>query len=195
MERLNIIFDGESHISVIGSFSSAGEALRGIRNMSPDVLMTDLDLPDMPGVEFIRTVKSDLPGIEIMVHTEFDDWKHVHAAFRAGATAYVLKGATPRALIDAVTDLYRGGAPLSPRIARSMVSEIQKRMMGGRSVLTGREKDVLAGLERRLNYRDLAALLKISPLTVRTHIRNIYEKLDVKSREEAILKAKRDGII
>lgn len=194
LERLNIILDGESQISIIGSFGSAGGALRGLRKAFPDVILTDLDLPDMPGEEFIRRAKAKLPGAEVMVHTKVEDWGRVQAAFNAGAAGYFLKSTAPKALIDALYELQGGGAPMSPRIARMVIRDMQEDS-AGRYALSAREKEILCGMEKRMTYRDIAATLLISPLTVRTHIRNIYEKLEAKSKEEALRKAKRNGLI
>lgn len=195
LERLNIILDGESQISIIGSFGSAGGALRGLRKASPDVILTNLDLPDMPGDEFIRRAKAKMPGAEVMVHTKVDDWGRVQAAFGAGAAGYFLKGTAPKALIDALYELQGGGAPMSPKIARMVIRDMREEDSGGRYALSAREKEILCGMEKRMTYRDIASTLLISPFTVRTHIRNIYEKLEAKGKEEALRKAKRNGLI
>ncbi len=195
LERLNIILDGEPQITVVGSFGSGDDALRGFRRTSPDIILTELDLPDMPGDEFIRRAKAKLPGAEILVHTAFHDRSRVQAAFSAGAMGYILKGTPPKALIEALAELHECGAPMSPKIARMMITEIHQKNDGIPSLLSVREKEILCGMGNGLTYRDIAKNLLISPHTVRTHIRNIYEKLKAKTKEEALRKARKDGAL
>ncbi len=195
LDNLKLMLGGEQEIEVTGAFENATDALKGIRKTPPELMLVDLGLPDMPGIEFIRKAKAALPGLDIMVYTVFDDWQTVFAALKAGATGYILKGTSPRELVEAVSSLYNGGAPMTPKIARMVITEFHKENEHSPYALTSREKEILTGMDERLTYKELASRLNISPHTVRTHIKNIYEKLHTRNREDAILKAKKHGAI
>ena len=194
-ENLTILLSGEYEITVAEVFSNAEEAIPGIRTAKPDVLLVDLGLPGLSGIELIRQVKRSQPDIEIMAHTVFDSRDAVFSAIKAGASGYLLKGCTPRELIEALHDLNAGGAPMSPKIARSVIREFQDRAVENQYILTPREKQILLGLEEGLTYFEVGENLHISRHTVHTHIKNIYDKLHAKSREEALVKARKKGII
>lgn len=195
LENLKLILGGESDLSVVGAYDTAEGALRELGRVSPEVVLVDLGLPKMPGVEFIRRAKSELPKLEILVYTVFDDWKSVFTALKAGATGYILKGTKPRELVEAITSLHEGGAPMSPRIARMVITELHDEREDSHYALTSREKEILSGMDKHMTYRELADKLGVSPFTVRTHIRNIYEKLQAKSKGEALEKARKGGVI
>lgn len=195
LENLKVLLGGEESITVVGAFVAAEDALRELETIDPEIMLVDLGLPGMPGIEFIKKAKAVLPGTEVMVYSVFDDWPNVFAALKAGATAYILKGTKPKDLIEAIEGLHRGGAPMSPRIARMVIAEFQGDAAGSANSLTAREREVLSGMDKHMTYKELADTLGISPLTVRTHIRNIYEKLHAKNKGEALDKARRGGMI
>ncbi len=195
LENLKIILSGEADISVVGAYDCAEDALADLGRAAPEVMLVDLGLPRMSGLELIARAKARIPKLDILVYTVFDDWKNVFAALKAGAAGYILKGTKPRELIEAVIGLYEGGAPMSPRIARMVISEYHSESAGDRYALTSREKEILSAMDKRMSYKEIAAMMHISPHTVRTHIRNIYEKLQAKNREEALMKAKKDSAI
>lgn len=124
LEYLLHILSEEADIFLVGAFRSGKEALRGLKRASPEVVLTDLELPDMPASAFIKTAKNRVSGIDILIYTNIDDRERVLSAFQAGATGYLLKGTRPKELIEAITALYGGGAPMSPKIARMMVLEL-----------------------------------------------------------------------
>jgi two-component system NarL family response regulator len=194
-ESLVMLLSGEDEFEVIGNYGTAEEAMVAIEAAPPDVLLVDLGLPGKSGTELIRWVKERVTEIDIMVHTIFDDRNNVFSAIKAGAASYILKGAKPRELIEALLDLRSGGAPMSPKIARSVISEFQEVKAQGEFLLTAREKQVLLGLEEGLTYRELADNMSVSHHTVHTHIKHIYEKLQAKGRRDALSKAKHKGII
>ncbi len=195
LENLKIILAGERDISIVGAYESAEKTLATLSQAAPDVVLADLGLPQMSGIEMIRRIKAQMPRTDILVYTVFDDWRNVFAALKAGATGYILKGTSPRELIEAITSLHEGGAPMSPKIARMVITEFHDERAGDTNALTSREREILSGMEKRMTYRELAVQLSISPFTVRTHIKNIYEKLQAKNKEEAIRKARRDGVL
>lgn len=194
-ENLRRLLAGESGISVIGAFESGKKALKGLSGKVPDVVVLDLELPDMPGADLIRTMKAGMPKLDVLVYTALDDWKSVFSALKAGATGYLLKRTRPKDLIEAIAGVYEGGAPLSPKVAGMVITEFHERNGGGREWLSTRQVEILNGMDRGLTYREIAKGLRISPLTVRTHIRNIYEKLGASSKADAIRKARREGCI
>ena len=194
-QNLKLLLSGESGISVVSVYGSAEEALQSIRKARPEILLADIGLPGMSGIELIRKVKDLMPDIEIMAHTVFDDRETVFSAIKAGASGYILKGSTPRDLIDALHTLARGGSPMSPKIARKVIREFQDERVDDQYLLSHRETEIVKEIENGLTYKDIAAKLGISPHTVHTHIKNIYEKLHAKDRPEALVAARRKGII
>ncbi|MDH3330648.1 MAG: response regulator transcription factor [Desulfobulbaceae bacterium] len=194
-ENLVLLIGGEPELKVCGNFGTAEEALPAVLRDKPDILLVDLGLPGMSGAELIRRVKAKHQDIEIMVHTAFDARDTVFSAIKAGATGYILKGATPRELIESIHNLAGGGAPMSPKIARAVIGEFQDVDNDDQYLLTAREKEILLGLEKGFTYNQLGNELSISPHTIHSHIKKIYEKLHAKSRREALTKARKKGII
>jgi DNA-binding NarL/FixJ family response regulator len=194
-ENLKLLLSGESGISVVSVYGSAEEALKGIRKARPNILLADIGLPGMSGIDLIKKVKDLIPDLEIMAHTVFDDRETVFSAIKAGASGYILKGSTPRDLIDALHTLAKGGSPMSPKIARKVIREFQDEGVDDQYLLSHRETEIVREIENGLTYKDIAAKLGISPHTVHTHIKNIYEKLHAKDRPEALVSARKKGII
>ncbi len=195
LENLRLLLNGEEGIKVTGAFGTAEEALTVLEQCAPDVMLTDLDLPGISGIELTRLAKARLPDLDIMAYTIFEDRETVFSAIKAGASGYILKGSSPRELIESLNSLYRGGAPMSPKIARKVIQEFQDEPVCEDNLLSQREKEIVKGIEQGLTYKNIAEKLFISPHTVHTHIKNIYEKLQAKDRPEAISKARRKGII
>ncbi len=194
-ENLKLLLSGETGISVVSTYATAEDALAGLKRANPEILLADIGLPGMSGIELIREVKDRLPDLEIMAHTVFDDRETVFSAIKAGASAYILKGSTPRELIDALHTLAKGGSPMSPKIARKVIREFQEDAADDTYVLSHREREIVKEIENGLTYKDIAGKFSISPHTVHTHIKNIYEKLHAKDRQGALIAARRKGII
>jgi len=194
-ENLTLLIGGEPDIEVCCHFGTAEEALPVVIKNKPDILLVDLGLPGMSGIDLIRQVKARHHDLEIMVYTAFDARNTVFSAIKAGATGYILKGATPRELIESIHNLANGGAPMSPKIARAVIGEFQNSEYDDQYLLTAREKEILLHLEKGLTYNQVGSELSISPHTIHSHIKKIYEKLHAKSRREALSKARRKGII
>lgn len=194
LDSMCIILGGEPDIIIVGAYASAEEAIAEYKNASPDIMIVDLKLPGMSGIELIKMVKADMPDIDIMVHTGFYDEGYLFPAIKAGAAGYILKGCKPSVLVDALYNLRNGGAPMSPKVARAVITAFQGE---GQEcfILTSRECEILKGIDAGLTYKDLADKLCLSTHTVRTHIRNIYEKLHVKSKHEALFKAHKTGLL
>lgn len=194
-KNLTFLLNGESHFEVCADFGTAEDALPYLLENCPDVLLVDIGLPGMSGIDLIRKVRSKHRDVEIMVHTVFDARDTVFAAIKAGATGYMLKTATPRELVESLEDLTKGGAPMSPKIARAVIAEFHGAGGRDKSLLTRREQEILTELEKGLTYKEIAEQLTISYHTIHTHVKNIYEKLHAKSRRDALKTARRKGII
>lgn len=194
-ENLKLLLSGEPGITVTGAFGSAEEALFSMKKAAPDVMLVDLGLPGMSGVELIKKVKDQFPGIEIMTHTVFEDRETVFSAIKAGASGYILKGSTPREIVEALNNLHQGGAPMSPKVARKVIQEFQDESINEQYLLSKREQEIVREIERGLSYKEIADKFNISPHTVHAHIKKIYEKLQAKDRQEALMKARKKGII
>jgi len=194
-QNLKLLLSGETGITVVSVYGSAEEALAGIKRSRPEILLADIGLPGMSGIELIGELKEQMPDLEIMAHTVFDDRETVFSAIKAGASGYILKGSTPRELIDALHTLAKGGSPMSPKIARKVIREFQDEGVDEQYLLSHRETEIVKEVENGLTYKDIATKLSISPHTVHTHIKNIYEKLHAKDRQGALVAARKKGII
>lgn len=195
LENLTLLLSGEGGITVAGSYRSAEDALKLLDTAKPEVMLTDIGLPGMSGVELIKKAKEAMPGLEIMAHTVFEDRDKVFSAIKAGASGYLLKGSSPREIIESIHSLYKGGAPMSPKIARKIIHEFQDEATSDLFLLTPRETEIVKRVEEGLTYKDIGERLGISTHTVHTHIKKIYEKLQAKDRNDAIIKARKRGII
>ncbi len=194
-KNLAILLNGEAGLELCGDYGTAEEAIPAIIKIKPDMILVDIGLPGLSGIDLINAVKNECPDIEVLVHTVYDARDKVFKAIKAGASGYILKGASPRELIEAIESLSKGGAPMSPKIARSVINEFQQNTIKEQYLLSAREKEILREIETGLTYKELAAKLNISPHTIHTHIKNIYEKLHAKSRKEALITARRKGLI
>ena len=194
-KNLELLLNGEPEMEVLGTASSAEAALDALRECQPDILITDLGLPEMPGVALIQAVKARFPQVQIIANTIYEDNDTVFQAIRAGASGYLLKGSTPRVLIEAIRELYEGGAPMSPRIAKKVIMEMQECAPEEQYLLTPREQEVLRLIEKGFSYAETGEALFISTHTVNAHIKRIYQKLHAKNRTEALTIARQKGIL
>jgi DNA-binding NarL/FixJ family response regulator len=181
----------EAFATFVGSYFSAEAALEAIPALvQPDVLLVDVQLPAMSGIEAVRILKERRSAMEMMMLTTQDDSAIVFEALKAGAVGYVLKTATLADIRDHIHVLLSGGAPMSPAISRQVLQYFHAAPAASTltTTLTERERDVLNLLTKGYRHRDIATRLAISPETVRTHIKHVYEKLHVHSRTELIEK-------
>lgn len=193
-ETLKLLLSGEPSVLSVETYETGEELLADLEHTSPNVLLVDLDLPGMHGIELIQHVKYFTPQTEIMVYTIFEDRENVFAAIKAGASGYILKGSSPRELIESLQSLHQGGAPMSPKIARKIIREFQQ-AEEEENPLSHKERNVVRCIELGLSYKEIAERLCISPHTVHTHIKNIYEKLQANGRRDALSRARKLGII
>lgn len=160
-------------------------------NQQPDVILMDIQLPGMSGIKGIGIIKQKFPDIDIMMLTVYHDSHKIFKALRAGASGYLLKHTSLPEIKESILTLVDGGAPMSPQIARKVITHFQTntKKKGAESELTSREDDIVTGLVDGLSYKMIADRYDISIDTVRTHIRNIYKKLHVNSKAEVIAKS------
>lgn len=185
---------------VVGAFGSCAQAALHTRQLRPDVVLMDIDMPDCSGLDGLRHVKATAPLTQVLMLTVFDDNERVFEAICAGADGYLLKKTSPARLLEAIGELREGGAPLTPAVARQVLRLFAP--AGGGSwwrrpvaePLSAREREILHLLVEGYSYKMLAAHCFISLDTVRSHIKNIYRKLHVRSGKEAISKVLREGL-
>jgi DNA-binding NarL/FixJ family response regulator len=194
-ENLMQILKKEPQISVEGIFTNAEDALNNIMEYSPDILLADLGLPGMSGVELIGRIKEIKPDLEVMVITVFEDREMIISALKAGASGYILKLNVPEELIKSLFELNGGGSPMSPRIARKVIKEFQVDSIDEQYLLSSREKSIIKAIESGLSYKEISNDFHISIHTVHAHIRNIYKKLHASDRHSAVVAARKKGII
>jgi len=186
-QALKTILDGTPGFLCLSTHATAEEALKELPVEKVDVVLTDLSLPRMSGIECLRRLKESRPKLLLMVLTVHEDAERIFQSLEAGATAYLLKRTPPAQIIEAISELVEGGSPMSPAVARKVVQAFERPQheIPQMAQLTGSERLVLERLMRGELYKEIADALKISVHTVRNHIHHIYEKLQVKSREEA----------
>jgi DNA-binding NarL/FixJ family response regulator len=189
-EGLISIISGHNDFNLLGAFETADAAFVELPKLKPEIVIMDINLPGMSGVECVRQLKTIVPQMQFMMFTVFESSEQVFEALEAGASGYLIKRSSPAKIIEAVIELKDGGAPMSTEIARKVVASFQKPTMSKETdVLTTREKEILDQLAKGLLYKEIGANLNISTGTVRQHIHNIYEKLHVQNRTEALNKA------
>jgi DNA-binding NarL/FixJ family response regulator len=174
----------------LSHYPSAEAALEAIPREGPEVVLMDINLPGMNGVECVRRLKPKLPEVQVIMLTVYDDTDSIFNALAAGASGYLLKRTPPAELLEAIRDVHRGGSPMTTHIARKVVQSFQRGGVSSRPTenLSPREQEVLDCLARGFLYKEIADKLDVSYETVHTYIRRIYEKLQVRSRTEAVAK-------
>jgi DNA-binding NarL/FixJ family response regulator len=171
-------------------FTNAEDALQKLPSICPDVVLMDIGLPGINGIECIRRLKGRCVQTQYLMCTIFEDDENIFEALRAGATGYVLKKTPPQKMLEAIMELSQGGSPMSGPIARRVIQVMhQPKKNEALELLTEREKEILQLLAKGFRYKEISDNLHISIATVRTHIHNIYEKLQVQSRTDALNKA------
>ena len=193
-KRLVASIRTDPSLRLAGEFRTGAEAIAGLAVEVPDVFLVDLGLPDMPGLEIVRHIASQHPSCDILVVTIFGDEESVIGALEAGARGYLLKGALERDIAIDIRHLRNGGSPLSPVIAR----QVLKRLVPAQPALpelTPRESEILNAIARGFSYAETANLLHLSVQTVHTHLKNIYKKLAVHSKTEAVFEADRRRLL
>jgi DNA-binding NarL/FixJ family response regulator len=188
LQALEQIITMSEGYKLLGSFMSAEDALTGLPVLHPNVVLMDINLGKMNGIECVKRIKPQHPDILFMMCTVYEEDEMIFEALAAGANGYMLKKTTPSKMLEAIKELYEGGAPMSSQIARKVVNVFQKRPSTHIDSLSNREAEILEYLSKGLLYKEIAAQLNIAQETVRKHVYHIYEKLHVNNRVEAVNK-------
>ncbi len=195
-KSLRILLDGVEAYTVAGDYENCEGAAGIIDNLKPDVVIMDIDMPGVDGIEGLRIIKEKRPGTFIIMHTVLEDEERLFQCLCYGANGYILKNSSFVMLVDAINNVLNGGAPLSPPIAKKVLQSFQQLPSKGLKYdLTAREIEVLTWLVKGYSYKMIASSCTISIDTVRAHIRNIYAKLHVNCGREAVTIALRDRIV
>ena len=189
-ETLARVLNRADGFRCVSDYSNAEDALKHLPQVLPDVVLMDINLPGMNGVECVRQLKQALPKTQVMMLTVYEDTENIFNALTSGASGYMLKRTSSKELLNAIQEVYRGGSPMTMHIARKVVQSFQKTAPSSQSTetLSDREQQVLDLLSQGLMYKEIADKLTISYETVHTYIRRIYEKLQVRTRTEAVAK-------
>jgi DNA-binding NarL/FixJ family response regulator len=190
-DSVAMLLEETQDFTLSGSYAHCLDVIEDIRETKPDVVIMDIDMPGMNGIEGVRLVHKNFPAVQILMLTVFDEDEKVFAAIKAGAGGYILKNAEPGGLLRAISEVYNGGAPMTPGIAKKVLQQFQTILPEEEKDyhLSTREKEVLGLLVDGLSYKMIAAKLSITYDTVRAHMKKIYEKLHVASMTEAVAKA------
>jgi DNA-binding NarL/FixJ family response regulator len=186
-QSLHFLLNSDESFHCI-SFADAESALKSMDENVPDIVVMDINLPGMSGIECTKAIKEKYAQVQVMMCTVYEDNEKIFEALKAGANGYLLKRAAINEIFESIKSLYSGGSPMSPVIARKVVASFQKIISSAASELSNRENEVLDLVSTGHRVKEIADKLSITVNTVRTHIRHIYEKLQVQSRVEALNK-------
>jgi|SRR5665213_530496 len=188
-EAMRVLINGSSGFSCTHVYSSADEAVIELPKFQTDIILMDIQMPGISGIECVSQLKPLMPKTHFMMVTVFEDDDNIFNALKAGASGYILKRTSPAQILEAIREMHNGGSPMSPEIARRVVESMQKEKNKNTEILTEREKQILDLLAKGFLYKEIAKELDISHETVKGHIHNIYEKLQVQNKVEALNKA------
>ncbi len=192
-KSLESLFNNTDGMKCVLSLNNLLNVVSELGKTMPDIILMDIGLPHISGIEGVSTIQSVYPKIQVLMFTVFEDEENIFDAIRAGASGYILKKTAPEEIVEAIRDLYHGGAPMSASIARKVIQSFQSQTFAKQPDyhLTTREKEILYSLVEGLSYKKIAEKYFISISTIRTHICNIYHKLHVNSKTEAVAKVLR----
>jgi DNA-binding NarL/FixJ family response regulator len=190
-EGLRLLIDNSNDFSCGEVYASAEEALKQLPESQPDVVLMDIHLPGMNGIECLRQLKHKCEHTQFIMSTVYEDDDNIFESLKAGASGYLLKKTEPVKILEAIKEVFHGGSPMSTQIARKVIASFQtKHGIDDTDILTPKEKEILKALSKGLRYKEIAYEMHISIETVRSHVRRIYEKLHVQSRTEALNKVR-----
>jgi DNA-binding NarL/FixJ family response regulator len=190
-ESLAQLINTATGLICVGVFENCDDIIFNIKRTTPDVVLMDIQMPGRSGIEGVRMIHQEFPDIKIIMQTVVEDDDKIFGSICNGASGYLLKNTTPARLLQSIEEVVKGGAPMTPSIASKVLEKFRKQSVSTDefSNLSDREKEILECLVNGMSYKMIAAECKISIDTVRHHIRNIYDKLHVHSKSEAVIKA------
>ena len=198
-DAFEAIINGTPGLTCVGSFANASDLSYSVKRSQPDVILMDIEMPGKDGIEATALIHAEFPEIKVLIQTVFDDDDKIFKAICSGASGYIVKNTTPAKLVEAIMEVYNGGAPMSPAIASKVLILFQKFAPPSRvsedKQLSKREKEILALLVDGFSFKEIAEKNFIGYETVRTHVKKIYKKLHVASMSEAVAKAIRHGLV
>lgn len=197
-ESLYYLINGTEGFTCTGSYPDCNDLVFSIKRSLPDVVLMDIEMPGMSGIEAVKIIKQNFPFVQVLMQTVFHDDDNIFNAICAGASGYILKTTSPAGYIEAVKDVYNGGSPMTGSIARRVLDLFQKNIMPAADhdyQLTPKEKEILQQLVKGKSFKMIADVIGTTYETVRTHMKNIYAKLHVNSNTEAVSKALKEKIV
>ena len=197
-EALKLLLTSEPDMAFAGARENCKTVEQDVESLNPDVILMDIDMPLVNGIEGLKRIKKIKPGIFIIMQTVFEDEEKIFEAIHAGADGYFLKKTSPEKLMDGIRDVLEGGAPMTASVAKKVLEMFQQETTGKKTNpfdLTSREVDILSMLTKGLSYKMIADASGITFHTVNSHLKKIYEKLHVHSATEAVAKALGKGIV
>lgn len=197
-ESLQQLINSTDDIACVGAFADANKLMRDMELSNPDVVLMDIDMPGVSGIEAVQVIKAKFPRVRILMQTVFDDDDKIFAAICAGASGYILKKSSPQKIIESIRETNLGGAPMTPSVAQKVLQMVRLQTEGSIKEfidLSDREKEILSLLVKGKSYKMVAVECFIAFDTVNTHVRHIYEKLHVHSKSEAVVKAIQQKLI
>jgi len=191
------LINGSEGFECAGAFENCSNLLKDIENTKPDVVLMDIQMPGINGIEAVKILHENYPDQKILMQTIFEESDKIFQSILAGASGYILKNTSPSRILDFIKETYDGGAPMSPSVATKVLKMVGQQPLEKTNSfnLSDREKEILSCLVKGMSYKLIASACFISIDTVRGHIRNIYEKLHVHSKGEAIATAIKDRIV
>ncbi|MFT4093103.1 MAG: response regulator transcription factor [Niabella sp.] len=197
-ESLCMLINSSSRMNCTGTFFDCSNVIADVRKAAPDVVLMDIDMPNVNGIEGVKLIRMNFPKVQVLMQTVFEDDDKIFASICAGASGYILKKSSPAQILQAVEDVYNGDAAMTASIAKKVLTAFQKNVFYENNQeisLTPREKEVLGYLVKGYSHKMVASACALSIHTVNTHIKKIYEKLQVNSVAEAVVKALNQKLI
>lgn len=197
-EGLAAMIGGTPGFDCVGAFPNCNNIMKNIWHAKPDVVLMDIEMPGINGIEAVTMIKEDHPEMKILMETIFDDDEKIFNSICAGAEGYILKHTSPAEILEAIQEIHEGGSPMTPSIANRVLKMVKQRPETGNKEtfdLTDREKEILTCLVKGMSYKMVADACFISTETVNVHVKNIYRKLQVHSKSEAVAKAIKGRIV
>jgi DNA-binding NarL/FixJ family response regulator len=197
-EGLFQLINGSEGFQCVGAFANCDHLVKDLHDSKPDVVLMDIEMPGLSGIEAVKILKTNFPEIKVLMETIFEDNDKIFESICNGAEGYILKNTAPVLILSAIKEIYEGGAPMTPSIASKVLKMFKKNSSSSSHEsfdLTGREKEILKSLVEGMSYKMIAATHSISIDTVSGHLKNIYKKLQVHSKSEAVVKAIKGKIV